>query len=268
VSDPAAHHEDLPARPPKLPSERDWARAAVLEPRPAPRHPQLISDGAGLPFALSALAGPPAPLDPQDAAVAGLLAYLNERATPKRAARAPWKRGAPPPSPPAAPVSLEGWRELVRTDDEVLFAHGLPPQLAMVTLKQRSHRRAWTVAGSSVPRSLRATRDGIRASSWRPDPTRELTEADSELRLLVTEQAFASGQSADGRVLVPDIYEDDGEVVLRVFVSPRPGGFQTGTRNPETPVRIALPRALGPRLLLDGAIAYAAPVEAAEPDQE
>jgi hypothetical protein len=264
VSDPDSQ-SDLPAREPKLPSERDWERAAVLEPRPAPREPELISDGVGLPFAPSALAGPPAPLDLQDPVVAGLLAYLTERAIPKRAARALWKRGAPPP--PAVPVSLEGWRELARTDDEVLFAYGLPPQLGTVTLKQKSRRRAWTIAGSSVVRSLRATRDGIRASSWRPDPTREITEADTELRLLVTEQAFASGQSADGRVLTPDIYEDDGELVLRIFVSPRPGGFQTATRNPETPVRIALPRPLGPRLLLDGALAYAAPAEPAEPDE-
>jgi hypothetical protein len=267
VSDPTSDSAELPAREQKLPSERDWERAAVLEPRSAPREPELISDGAGLPFAPDALAGPPAPLDPQDPATVGLLAYLNERATPKRAARAPWKRGASPP-PPVVPVSLEGWRQLARTDDEVLFAHGLPPQLVMVTLKQKSRRRAWTIAGSSVPRSLRATRDGIRASRWRPDPTRELTEADTELRLLVIEQAFASGQSADGRVLTPDIYEDDGQLVLRIFVSPRPGGFQTATRNPETPVRIALPRPLGPRLLLDGAIAYAAPAAAAEPQAD
>jgi hypothetical protein len=248
------------AREPKLPSERDWERTAVLEPRPAPRYPELIGDGAGLPFAPRALAGLPTPLDPQDPAVEGLLAYLNERATPKRAARTPWKRGALPSSP-AAPVSLDRWRQLARTDDEVLFAFGLPPQMATVTLKQKSRRRVWSSAGSSVARSLRATRDGIRASSWRPDPTRELTEADTELRVLLTEQAFASGQSATGRVLAPDIYEDDGELVLRIFVSPRPGGFQTATRNPETPVRIMLPRPLGPRQLLDGAIAYAAPAE-------
>jgi hypothetical protein len=259
VPDPTSDSGDLSAREPKLPSERDWERSEVLEPRPAPRHPELIGDGAGLPFAPSALAGPPPSLDPQDAAVAGLLAYLHERATPKRAARAPWKRGAP--SSPAVPVSLDGWRQLARTDDEVLFSLGLPPQMATVTLKQKSRRRAWTSAGSSAARSLRATRDGIRASSWRPDPTRELTEADTELRVLLTEQAFASGQSADGRVLAPDIYEDDGELVLRIFVSPRPGGFQTATRNPETPMRIALPRPLGPRLLLDGAIVYAAPAE-------
>ncbi len=265
MSEPDSHGAELSAREPKLPSERDWERAAVLEPYPGPREPELISDGAGLAFQPSALVGPPAPLDPLDPAAVALLAYLNERATPKRAKGAPWKRAVPPA--PAAPVSLEGWRELARTEDEALFAHGLPPRLTMVTLERRSRRHGWTVTGSSVPRSLRATRDGIRASSWRPDPTRELTEADTQLRLLITEQAFASGQRADGRVLAPDLYEDDGELVLRIFVSPRPGGFQTATRNPETPVRIALTRPLGPRLLLDGALAYAAP-DADEPDAD
>jgi hypothetical protein len=236
----------------KLPSERDWERSAVLQPRPGPRHPELISDGGGLPFSPAALVQASEPLDPDDPAVGALWAQLTARAAPTRASRAPWKRGAPaPPSPP--PASLEGWRALARTDGEVLFARGRPPRLVTVAVRQDARRHTWTCLGASAARPLRATREGIRASSWRLDPTREAQLGESVLRVLVTEQTFASGQRADGRVLAPDIYVDEDELVLTVFVSPLPG-FQNGSRHPETPVRVALPHPVGRRRLIDGAL--------------
>jgi hypothetical protein len=233
---------------------RDWERTAVLEPLPGPRYPDLISDGGGLPFPPAALAGSPAPLDPEDPAVAALLAHLTARATPKRVSRAPWKRGAATPPAPAPP-SLNGWRLLARTDDEVLFARGLPPQMLTMAFRQDGRRRTWACFGSSAARPLRAARDGIRASSWRLDPTQEANPDETVLRLLVHEQAFASGQRADGRFLVPEIYLDADELVIRIFISPRQG-FQTNSRNPETPVRVALPEPVGTRRVIDGALVH------------
>ncbi len=239
----------LPARERKPPSERDWERSTVLKPRPAPRHPELVSDGAALAFSPHALVGPSPPLDPEDPAARALLKYLVALAAPKGIARALPKRGGTAPEPP----SLAGWRRLAREGDEVLFGRGLPPQLLLVTLRKNALRRSWTCIRSGVARPLRATREGIRASSWRLDPTHELGPQDSALRLLLTEQAFASGQTAEGRLLAPDLYLDGDELVLRMFVTPRPG-YQTATRNPETPVRVALPEPLGQRPLSDGAL--------------
>ena len=224
----------------------------MLEPRPGPRHAELISDGGGLPFPPGALAGPPVPLDPEDPAAAGLLAHLTARATPKRPSRLPWKRSEPP-TPAPQPASLDGWRVLARTDSEVLFARGRPPQMITMAFKKDARRGTWSCFGSSAGRPLRAVRDGIRASSWRPDPTQQVQPEESVLRILVTEQSFASGQRADGRVLVPDIYLDTEELILTVFVTPQ-AGFQTGSRQPETPVRIALPDPVGLRRLVDGAL--------------
>jgi hypothetical protein len=238
-------------REPKLPSERDWERSAVLEPRPASRHPELIGDGGGLPFASTALAGPSEPLDPEDPAVDALLAHLTARSAPKRASRAPWKRGAAPP--PESPPSLDGWRELAHTDNEALFALGRPPMLLTMAFRQASRRRSWTHIGTNSARPLRATREGIRASSWRLDPTREAPPEETVLHVLVTEQTFAGGQRADDRVLVPDIYIDEHELVLTMFVTPRPG-YQSASPNPETPVRITLPEPIGTRQLIDGAL--------------
>ena len=252
MSEPAPRRRGrLPAREPRLPTERDWERSELLEPRPAPRHPELISDGGGLPFAAAALAGAGEPLDPDDPAVAALLAHLTARTGPRRASRAPWKRAVA--AAPVAGPSLEDWRLLARTDGEALFGRGRPPQLLTVAVRRAGRSRAWTHAGSSAARPLRATRDGIRASSWRLDPTREPQPGESALRVLVSEQTFASGQRADGRVQVPDIYIDDAELVLTIFVTPRPG-YQSGSRNPETPVRIALRHPVGRRRLIDGAL--------------
>jgi hypothetical protein len=76
---------------------------------------------------------------------------------------------------------------------------------------------------------------------------------DRELRILVTEQTFASGQLADGRIQTPDLYLDADRLVLTIFVTPRPG-YQTGARGRETPVRIALPEPVGSRTPIDGAL--------------
>jgi hypothetical protein len=214
----------------------------------------LISDGGGLPFPPAALAVPPGSHDPADPAAAALLAHLTQRAAPKRSARRPWRRDPPTPPPPA---NLEDWRQLARTDDEVLFARGLPPRMLTAALRRSGRRSTWTFVGSSAARPIRAARDGMRASSWRLDPDQDPpSEEEAVLRVLVAEQAYASGQPAYGRVLPPEIYVDDEELVLTLFVSPLPG-FQNGTPNPETPVRIALPHPLGTRRLIDGALLLA-----------
>jgi hypothetical protein len=85
------------------------------------------------------------------------------------------------------------------------------------------------------------------------DPTREANPEETVLRVLITEQTWAGGQRADSRLLPPDLYVDANELVLTTFVTPRPG-FQTRSSNPETPARIALPKPVGLRRLIDGAL--------------
>jgi hypothetical protein len=238
-------------RDPKLPSVRDWERSALLVPIPGQRLPALVSDGSGLPFSLDALEQPLAPLDLEDPAVAALLAQLTNEA----ARRGEYPASGHDPATVTTPEQrVEGWRALARSDDEALFARGRPPALLTVAVRRQGRRQpVWAAAAGSASHPLRAARGTIRASTWRLDPAQELHSADTLLRVLVTEQAFAGGQSAVGRVLPPDIFVDEGEIVLTLFITPRPG-FQSGSRNPETPVRIELPHPVGPRRLLDGAL--------------
>jgi len=238
----------LIARARGVPTERHWERSAVLEPRYAPRVPELISDAGGLAFPPCALDGPFKPLDPRDPAVEMLAARLEGRA-----GSSPLRKGEPPADPSSSSSTLDGWRVIARTGKEALFGRGMPPDLVMITVQKNARRGTWSRADKTAGRPLRVTRDGIRASSWRLDSTHELRADDTVLRILVTEQTYAGGKRADGRVLDPDLYEDEHELILTMFVTPL-DGFQTRSPNPETPVRVALAHPVGSRKLVDGAV--------------
>ena len=238
----------LVARARGVPTERHWERSAVLEPRYAPRVPELVSDAGGLAFPPGALDGLLKPLDPRDPAVEMLAAWLEGRAgsSPLRKSELKVERRA-------LSSTVDGWRLIARTGEEALFGRGMPPDLVMVAVRKDARRGTWSRADKTAGRPLRATRDRIRASSWRLDPTYQLRADDRVLRILVTEQTYAGGKRADGRVLDPDLHEDEQELVLTMFVTPLEG-FLMRSPNPETPVRVALSRPVGGRELIDGAV--------------
>ena len=238
----------LVARARGAPTERHWERSVVLEPRYVPRVPELISDADGLAFRPGALDGPFKPLDPRDPAVEMLVARLEGRA-----GSSPLRKTDQKAEPRPSSSTLDGWRLIARTGKEALFGLGMPPDLVMVAVQKDARRGTWSRADQTAGRPLRVTRDGIRASSWRLDPTYELRADDSVLRILVTEQTYAGGKRADGRVLDPDLYEDEHELILTMFVTPLEG-FLMRTPNPETPVRVALAQPVGGRELIDGAV--------------
>jgi hypothetical protein len=221
-----------------FPTERDWERSIVLQPQPAAYDPVLISDGAGLPFPPSALEAPAGQLDPRDPPVSALIAQIARQKTS---------------TGPSSMSNLEEWRVLARRDDEVLFGYGLPPHLLTVAMRREARRHRWASVAVSTARPLRATRDGVRASSWRFDPAREPNPEDTTVCVLVTEQTWAGGKRADTRLLAPDVHVGAEEVVLTMFVTPRPG-FQVRSPNPETPARVTLPDPIGLRQLVDGAL--------------
>jgi hypothetical protein len=170
-----------------------------------------------------------------------------------RTGSSPLRKPQQPVDPRPSSSALEAWHLIARTGEEALFGLGRPPDLVMVAVRKDGRRGTWSRVDKTAGRPLRVTRDGVRASSWRLDPTHELRADDTVLRILVTEQTYAGGKRADGRVLDPDLYEAEDELILTVFVTPLEG-FVMRTPNPETPVRVALSQPVGSRELIDGAV--------------
>jgi LmbE family N-acetylglucosaminyl deacetylase len=223
-------------------------------PRLVSAEPELISDGGGLPFPPAALSDQTQSLDVDDPAVAALVAQL---AGERPRLRLPWSRKSPEPDPQTAnqeaAAALSSWRQLARTEDEALFGRGRPPHLLTVSIVRDPRRDRWRVTAISRGKGLRAACASARASSWRVDPNFEPVATDTELRILVTEQRRSGGKRAEGRLLEPELYIGEQELILTMFVSPLPVVAIQGA-NPETPVRIQLPEPVGERAVLDGAL--------------
>jgi hypothetical protein len=242
---PKTNDDDRKPPPPEV-----WEQAPTLVPVASGAEPEQISDGGGPPFPPDKPFQPFEPLDPGVPAVAALLVQIDRGrrlAQPDRPFRPRRK-----PAPMDTSEKLEGWRELVRTDDEVLFGRGRPPHLLTVTVR-RGRRDRWSPAGVSNSRPLRASRNGIRASSWRLDPTVTPSPDHTELRILITEQTMASGALAADRLLAPELHLGTDRVVLRVYVRPLEGYVGRSAAH-ETPVIVQLAEPLGERRVVDGAL--------------
>ena len=130
----------------------------------------------------------------------------------------------------------------------------------LTVVMRRHHRHGWASHVMTKQATLRAMRDGLRASSWRPDPSHEPDPEDPVLRILVTEQTRAGGKRAGDRLQSPDLHLGADAVVLTTYVTPR-SGYQTPGAAPETPALVELPEPLGGRQLIDGAVFGPVPVD-------
>ncbi len=233
------------------PRPEAWKDARTLTPTIAAREPELISDGGGLPFTPAAAFSAAEPLDPSDPRVLALIRQIDlarRQAQPDRLFR---PKAKPPPM--EASQKLAGWRELAGDEAEVLFGRGRPPHLLTIAVRRSGLLNKWSPLGASNSRPLRATRDRIRASSWRLDPSFELNPEQTELRILVTEQTMATGTPVADRLLTPELHLDESEVLVRVYVEPLEGYIGRTSRY-ETPVIIELPEPLAGRRVTDGAL--------------
>jgi hypothetical protein len=236
---------------PKPTGEKEWARADTISPLLTRRMPTEISDGGGLGFAPEVLAADFAPLDPEDPAVRVLIQQLDHSNFGPQV-RVPWRTERR--SPAELGILLEGWRILAASDHLRLYGKGVPPRLLTIGIRHERGKR-WVIGGISPARQLRASRGGLRASSFRTDPDRPPAPEDTVLRLLVVERTRAGGRLAFGRFQAPDLYLDGEEALLRIYINPLQG-WQAGTRPWETPVLVQLPEPLGPRRVVDGAIYF------------
>ncbi|HVF04660.1 MAG TPA: hypothetical protein VNA20_07470 [Frankiaceae bacterium] len=149
---------------------------------------------------------------------------------------------ARPGAQPRVPAT--GWRELVRTGSEVLYA---APELAHVRYFALVEGE-WRLAGSVAPcRPYLAPPRGQSAGIWRPEgPVRP---DDTTFTAMVTEMECASGQPPTGRIEPPLVEYGPTTVTVTFLVREKPGTCPTA---PEAPYPVTLREPLGNRTLLDG----------------
>jgi len=155
--------------------------------------------------------------------------------------------------PEAGRLPDSGWREVARTDTEVVYVADAAPHTdapyATVTVVREDD--AWLVAGWSDCRLQAGVGPDSGLASFRVAPDEELASELTEIPVLVTERACNSGQDARGRIAEPLIVLGGDAVTVVFAVRPRAGGHDCPS-NPETPHLLVLPEPLGDRSLLDG----------------
>ena len=153
--------------------------------------------------------------------------------------------------PDGANLPDGGWRELYRSRELALYGQddpsGEPGVLLVVRVRATGGTWSGEDSGQCRPRSWLGSL-GI-AADWklaaRTSPT------STTMKILVTERACASGQSAKGRIAKPRISYESTRIVITMGVTPL-----TGTRdcqgNPPTALTITLSEPIGTRKLFDG----------------
>jgi hypothetical protein len=145
-----------------------------------------------------------------------------------------------------------GWHELYRSKELALYGQddpsGEPGVLLVATIRASGGAWAGEDNGQCRPQTWLSNSLGI-AATWRL--AAKTTKTSKSLKVLVTEKACASGQSAKGRIAKPRISYEEDRVVITIGVTPLDGA-QDCKSNPATPLTVTLSEALGTRQLFDG----------------
>ncbi|HEX5984084.1 MAG TPA: hypothetical protein VFY69_07760 [Solirubrobacterales bacterium] len=163
-------------------------------------------------------------------------------------------------------VPKHGWRRLAESNGYAQFAAGrLRRGVETMTFRRVKGRWKWqSYSGGCLPGTVRR---GIPAITW--DLASDQPPLTPETRSILVELGpgeCSSGKPKAPRLQKPEIREQNGALLLSLWVRPLPPGFYTCEGIVEPPVRIELPEPLGERELLDGGTYPPRP--AAEPDPE
>lgn len=146
------------------------------------------------------------------------------------------------------------WHVLVSVPGRVVYGSidqtSKPWQLRHVTVEATPE--GWQATDPDGVCDLRAVPGpDLNVASWTLDETP--TSADRSLRVLVMEEACASGRTAEGRIEPPLLFLDKDRVIVTIGVRPA-GGGQDCPGHGSAPYTVELGQALGDRVLLDGGV--------------
>jgi hypothetical protein len=162
-------------------------------------------------------------------------------------------------------IDPEQWRVLTETDTKVYLVRELPEPRDSDG-EQRTHEVLGIVWVDETEEggegwqfyrhgdcALRYDLGDLGGATVALDPDNPPDPDSSQVHLLVTEFACASGELADGRVALARLVEHEDRVEIVVGVEPPPG-IQTCQSHSPTPFIVELDEPLGSRTLVDAAV--------------
>jgi hypothetical protein len=156
----------------------------------------------------------------------------------------------------SVPVPLHGWRLLVETSVYAQFAHGrLSDPFGVETISVRRTRGggwAWFgYSGGCQPKVVR--RDQL-AITWTLARGQHLGPSTQVVKVNLGPGECAGGKSQNERLEKPEFREENGALLMALWIHPVPPGAYTCVGLIEPPAKIRLPEPLGRRELLDGGV--------------
>lgn len=145
------------------------------------------------------------------------------------------------------------WRVLgERPGKMVEYASGrLPDQVAVFTIEKS--RGGWRFGGFGGPCEPSTLRRGEAAITWNLDSDQpQLHAGTRSIVVNLGPGPCSGGRSQNDRLMKPEFREQNGALLMTLWLRPLPPGGYTCQGLIEPPVRIQLPESLGDRDLYDG----------------
>jgi hypothetical protein len=145
----------------------------------------------------------------------------------------------------------KSWRLIAEDHGYAEFGSGRLSHAVELMIFQRI-RGAWKWQGYSSDCEPSSLRRGLPAVTWELAEGQRLTPDTTEIEVNLGPGDCASGRSQNDRLQKPEFREQNGKLLMSLWLRPLPPGFYTCIGIIEPPVVIELPEPLGDRELRDG----------------
>jgi len=152
-------------------------------------------------------------------------------------------------------IHRHNWRLLAGTPNEKVFGQGglKAGRIQVVSVVHR--KTGWKAVGYASACQLAVLPEGGHAAiTWTLARGQHLTPSTTSIEVNLGPGECDSGQGQNDRLEAPVFREENGALLMALWLRPVGGGAQTCQALIEPPVTIQLPEPLGSRKLLDGGV--------------
>jgi hypothetical protein len=132
------------------------------------------------------------------------------------------------------------------------YRGGYDEETELETMSFQRTRRGWKWTGYGGGCTLSSIRQNRTAITWSLAEDQLLTPSTRRVRVDLGAGECDSGRSQNDRLQKPEFREQNGKLLMSLWLRPLPPGGYTCQGLIETPVTIKLPEPLGERELMDG----------------